>query len=167
MKVFKEEQRFTQTWLILIIVLCTAIPFLIGIYGIIQQITYKKPFGDNPMSDLGLIIFTISMLLVSLLIFIFKLKTRIDEIGIHFQFFPIHLKFKTIRWTEINKINVRTYNPIGEFGGWGIKNGSYTISGDIGIQLELKNGKKLLIGTKKENEAKQVLTNYNTKIKTS
>ena len=40
-------------------------------------------------------------------------------------------------------------------------------SGDIGIKLELKNGQKLLIGTKKENEAKQVLVNYNTKIKTS
>ena len=34
------------------------------------------------------------------------------------------------------------------------------VSGDIGIQLELKNGKKLLIGTQKEAEAKSVLQTY-------
>lgn len=167
MKVFKEEQHFSQTWLILIIILCTVTPFLIGVYGIYQQIINKTPFGDKPMSDVGLILFTISMFLLSIFIFFFKLKTRIDEIGIHYQFFPFHLKDKTTYWSDINKIYTRTYNPIGEFGGWGIKNGSYTISGNIGIQLDLKDGKKVLIGTKKENEVKQVLVNYNTKIKTS
>jgi hypothetical protein len=38
------------------------------------------------------------------------------------------------------------------------------VSGDIGIQLEFKNGQKLLIGTQKQAEAKSVLETYQNKI---
>ena len=166
MKVFKEEQRFTQTWLIVLLSISTIIPLII----IVTE--YYK--GKTTLNELLL---TIGIVVVSCgFIFFFKLKTRIDEIGVHSQFLPFHLSLKSINWTEINKAYVKTYNPIGDFGGWGLKGGSLwnkskgkaiNVSGDIGIQLELKNGQKLLIGTKKENEAKQVLVNYNTKIKTS
>ncbi|MGK0329715.1 MAG: hypothetical protein ACJAXF_003214, partial [Polaribacter sp.] len=68
----------------------------------------------------------------------------------------------------------RTYLPISEFGGWGLRGGFFfnkgkekavNISGNIGIQLILKSGKKLLIGTQKESEAKSVLETYKSKIK--
>jgi hypothetical protein len=106
-------------------------------------------------------------------IFFFKLKTRIDEIGIHYQFSPFHLKMKLIKWEEITKTQVRSYDPISEYGGWGIKGGSFwnkekgkcvNISGDIGIQVEFKNGKQLLIGTQKKEEATNVLMTYQNKI---
>lgn len=172
MKVFKEEQRFTQTWLIIIVAISAIGPLAFGVYGIIQQIILKQPFGDKPMSDLGLIVFTISMFLLSIFLFTFKLTTRIDETGIHYQFFPIHFSLKTITWSEINTAKVRTYDPISEYGGWGLKGGSLwkkskgkaiSISGDIGIQLVLKNDKKLLIGTQKETEVKRVLATYQDK----
>lgn len=56
---------------------------------------------------------------------------------------------------------MRLYRPIKEFGGWGMrtafngKNGkAYNVSGNVGIQLELKNGSKTLLGTQKGKEAK-------------
>jgi hypothetical protein len=173
MKVFKEEQRFTQTWLIIILIIAIGVPFLFGVYGIIQQVIYKNPMGDKPMSDAGLIIFTISMFLLTVLIFLIKLTTKIDEKGIQYQFYPFHLSMKEISWSEISKVGVRTYLPISEFGGWGLRGGFFfnkgkekaiNISGDIGIQLILKNGKKLLIGTQKENDAKSVLETYKSKM---
>lgn len=171
MKIFKEEQRFTQSWLIIIIIISTLIPVGIGVYGIIAQIILKKPFGDKPMTDFGLIVFTLSMILISGFIFIFKLTTRIDEKGIHYQFFPFHFKLNLISWNEILKAYVRNYDPIGEYGGWGLKGGwskskgkAINVSGNVGIQLELKTGKKLLIGTNKKEEAKRVLETYQSKI---
>jgi hypothetical protein len=173
MKVFKEEQRFTQTSLIFILIIILIVPLVIGIYGVIQQIIYKTPFGDKPMSDVGLIFFTISMLLLTLLIFFIKLVTRIDEKGIHYQFFPFHFSTKKIPWNEISKIGVRTYLPISEFGGWGLRGGFFfnkgkgkavNISGDIGIQLILKNGEKLLIGTQKKEAVNAVLNTYKNKL---
>ncbi|EAR12449.1 hypothetical protein PI23P_07485 [Polaribacter irgensii 23-P] len=80
---------------------------------------------------------------------------------------------KHIQWQEIETAHVRNYNPIGEYSGWGIKGGLLwnkekgkyvNISGAIGIQLVLKNGKKLLIGTQKKEEVNNVLKNYQKKI---
>jgi hypothetical protein len=174
MKVFKEEQSFKETWLIIILILAIGVPFLFGVYGIIQQIIYKIPLGQKPMSDVGLIIFTVSMFLLTLLIFLMKLSTRIDEEGIQYQFYPFHFSMKKISWDKIEKVGVRTYLPISEFGGWGLRGGFFfnkgkekavNISGNIGVQLILKSGKKLLIGTQKESEAKSVLETYKSKIK--
>ena len=173
MKVFKEEQRFTQTWLIIILILAIGVPFLLGVYGIIQQIIYKNPMGDKPMTDAGLIFFTVSMFFLTLLIFFIKLTTKIDEKGIHYQFYPFQLSIKKIPWNELAKVGVRTYLPISEFGGWGLRGGFFfnkgkekavNISGNIGIQLIFKNGKKLLIGTQKKQEVESVLETYNSKI---
>jgi len=109
-------------------------------------------------------------------IFFFKLKTRIDEIGIHFQFFPFHFSAKTIAWSELKSAETRKYNAISEYGGWGLKGGffwrkskgvAYNVSGDIGIQLEYKTGKKILIGTQLLNDVNSVLKTYEEKINTN
>jgi hypothetical protein len=103
-----------------------------------------------------------------------KLSTRIDEEGIQYQFYPFHFSMKKISWDKIEKVAVRTYLPMSEFGGWGLRGGFFfnkckekavNISGNIGIKLILKSGKKLLIGTQKESEAKSVLETYKSKIK--
>ncbi|CAL2101406.1 conserved protein of unknown function [Tenacibaculum sp. 190130A14a] len=160
MKVFKEEQRFIQLWLIVLLAVSTIVPFIV----IIREYLNGKMDIYNFLGTLTLIIFATGF------IFFFKLKTRIDEIGIHYQFFPFHLKSRLIKWNEITNAYVRKYDAISEYGGWGIKNifwkkngTAVNVSGNIGIQLELINGKKLLIGTLKEQEAKRVLETYNNK----
>lgn len=161
MKVFKEEQRFTQTWLIVLLVVSIITPL-----AIITQEYLKENTKMTTYQFIG----TISLILISVgLIFFFKLTTRIDEKGIYYQFIPFHFKFKIIQWNEIENAFVRTYDAIGEYGGWGFKGVFFwrkskgtciNVSGDIGIQLVLKNGKKLLIGTKKKQEAINVLKTY-------
>ena len=116
---------------------------------------------------------SVSILIVCILpVFFFKLSTRIDEYGIHYKFFPFHLSFKTIKWSSITNAFIRNYDPIGEYGGWGLKGGALwnsskgkaiNVSGDLGNQLELKDGKKLLIGTQKKFEAENIISQYKTK----
>jgi hypothetical protein len=165
MKIFKEEQRFTQTWLKILLAIGIVVPI------IIVTIEYLE---ENSKITTNEFILTLVGITVSVaFIFFLKLKTKIDEKGIHYQFAPFHFKLKVVAWTAIEKATVRTYDPIREFGGWGLKVGfpwdkkkgkCVTISGDIGIQLLLKNGKKLLIGTQKKEEAKNVLKRYQNKI---
>lgn len=159
MRIFKEEQRFTQTWLIVIIVISLIVPLAI----ILKEI--------DKLSTSEIIISIGTIILASGLIFLFKLTTRIDEKGIHYKFFPFHLKFKTVVWNDIENAYIRTYDAISEYGGWGIRGGALwykakskaiNISGNIGIQLELKDGKKLLIGTNKKEQAQDVLSTYKT-----
>ena len=168
MKIFKEQQRFTQTWLIILLAMSIIVP--IGI--MIQE--YAK---ENSKMTTNEFVLTLVGILVSVLcIFFFKLTTRIDEKGIHYQFFPFHFSARLINWTELKSANTRMYHAITEYGGWGLKTSflsrkkkgiSYTVSGDLGIQLVCKNGKKILIGTQLLNEANAVLKTYEHKITTN
>lgn len=168
MRIFKEEQRFTQTWLIVLLTISMLVPMFLII---------KEFSEESTAMSLNEFLFTIILMPLCILpIFFFKLKTRIDEKGIHIQFFPFHLKSKTIAWSELKSAKTRKYDAISEYGGWGLKGGflrrkskdvAYNISGDIGIQLEYKTGKKILIGTQLLNEANSVLNTYKEKIHTN
>jgi len=151
---FEEKQRFTQVWVWLI---------LLGINGLFAfaffyQIIGGKPFGDKPMSDSGLMVSIFISLVLSILFYLIRLETVINEEAIYVRFFPLQRKYKKINWDNIEAAHVRTYSPIREYGGWGLRMGAYNISGNKGLQLELKDGSKLLIGTNKTEELETLLT---------
>jgi len=154
---FSENQRFKQLWIWAIIILINGI----FIFGIFQQLYKGVPFGTKIMSDSGLIIGLVTCILFDLLFWSLKLKTSISKEEIHVQFTPFHLKSRTYLWSEISQASVRKYSPIMEYGGWGIRgfrsNRAFNVSGKIGLQLEFKNGNKLLIGTQKGQEINDLL----------
>ena len=59
---------------------------------------------------------------------------------------------------------MRTYSPITEYGGWGIKWGSggkaYNVSGNRGVQQEFTDGKRLLIGSQKPEQLDSAIAQY-------
>ena len=150
---FKEEQKFNQWWLWLILILMGVLP-IIGIY---KQLILEEKLGDNPMSDISLLIFSIIMFSLVGLFLIMKLKTSIDKNGINMHFFPF-IK-KSVDWQQIKNVKVVNY---GFVGGWGIrlwtKYGTvYNVKGDKGLEIVLKSGKKFIIGTQKETELSTII----------
>lgn len=150
---FKEEQKITQWWLWLILIPIGILP----IFGIYKQLILGEKFGDNPFSDFGLVIFAIFIFALIGLFLIIKLKTSIDKNGIQMSFFPFTKK--KVGWNEIKSKKVVNY---GFVGGWGIRLSTtygtvYNIKGNKGLAIELKNGKKFLIGTQKETELNSIL----------
>ena len=91
-----------------------------------------------------------------------KLYTRIDAMGVHFRMKPFHFKEQTIPWEDIDQIHVRKYSPILEYGGWGMRYGrngkAFNVRGNYGIQIVKKNGKKVLIGTQRPEDAARQLS---------
>ncbi|MDD3722165.1 MAG: hypothetical protein PHW92_06735 [Lutibacter sp.] len=140
MKIFIEEQKFTQSWLFIgltIALVVSTIP-IIKDWDNISRGSFVEI-----MNSLGGILV---LLLVFVLFYFFKLKTRIDEKGIYYQYFPFHFSYRYLPWNSISKCYVRKYNAIFEYGGWGLKfsfrkrNGkSFTVKGNIGLQLLLTN----------------------------
>ena len=152
---FKEEQRFTQWWLWLILIGIAVIP-IIGIY---KQLVQGDVFGDRPMSDNGLLLFCFLSFCFLGFFWTMRLKTTIDQKEIRMDFFP--LVKKRVPWEAIEKVQVVDY---GFVGGWGIRLGTkygtvYNIKGKMGLAIFLKNGKKFLIGTQKEKELKALIKN--------
>lgn len=160
---FTEDQRFKQWWVWLIILSMNGF-FLSMVY---QQLILKKQVGDRPITDSGLLIASGAILLVTLLFFYTRLSTRIKKDGIYVKFFPFHFSYKHYSWEMIEKAYIRTYSPLGEYGGWGLrysisgKGMAYNVSGNKGLQLELNTGKKILIGTNKAAELEAVLNQLN------
>lgn len=157
---FKESQRFNQWWIYALLT------FLLGIavWAVYQQIVLGIPFGNKPISNAMLIFTTLAPFGFATLLFrILKLETEINEEGFTYRFFPFHLSKKEIKWADAEKVYTREYRPLLEYGGWGIKglvssNGrAYNVSGNKGLQFELKSGKKVLFGTIKMHELNNVL----------
>lgn len=165
MKVFVEEQRFDQWWFRILLIITSLI-----IFGTIAK-SYDE-IKNNPTdlwTSLGVGLFTI--ILMFFVAFVLKLVTRIDDQGIHYGFWPFQFKLKTAKWNEIAQCYVREYNPIMDYGGWGYrmisfrkKGAALNVKGNIGIQIVFNDGKKLLIGTQKEQEVKSTLETYKHKL---
>jgi hypothetical protein len=156
---FEEKQKFTQKWLWLILL---GVNFLF-FYAFLSQVFFDRPLGNNPVSDTGLGIIMAVSLLLTLIFLSFRLDTKVQENGIYVRFFPIHLNFRHFSWEDIKSAKLRKYSAITEYGGWGIRYGfgksgkAYNISGNSGLQLELKNGQKLLIGTQHPETVEAIL----------
>jgi hypothetical protein len=152
---FHEQQQFRQPWLWLLLLATTITIAVVFIHGMYVQLFLGHPWGDNPMSDSMLVIVgSLSILLtagLSLLFYTLKLITEVDAAGIHLRFYP--LTRKTIRFEDITSCRARTYKPIREYGGWGIRFGrhgkAYNVYGNRGVQLELADAMPLLIGSQK------------------
>lgn len=160
---FYEVQRFNQRWLWVILILMMLTMLGIFGYGFIQQLVFGIPFGDRPVSDKVLVISGSLILLFSGgLVYIFytlRLITEVRTDGVYLRFYPFWSK--VIPYADITSCNARQYKPLREYGGWGIKYGpsgwAYNISGDRGAQLELKNGKRILIGSQRADDLAQAI----------
>ncbi|MDD5506989.1 MAG: DUF6141 family protein [Bacteroidales bacterium] len=156
---FTERQRFNQPW-IWALNLITAGIFIVVI--IIQLFVYM-PAGNNPSTDYLVVLFLLIPIGLMFLFYLIRLETEIRRDGIYVRFSPFIRRTRIYRWEDVKSCYVRKYSPIGEYGGWGYRMAgkrvgiAFNVSGNMGIQLELKNGKKILLGTRKPEEAREAL----------
>lgn len=148
--------------MLLVAFLLSAGLFAIAVY---RQILLDPVIETNTMGNPRLLATFMGVFLLFLSIyFLFRsarLTTVIDETGISYRFSPFHFSFRHIKWESVEDWQVVTYNPVLEYGGWGVRFGkhgwAYNVSGDKGLQIHLKNGKCILIGTQRSNELKELL----------
>ena len=155
---FEEVQRFKQIWLWFLIG-GTALVFWAGFF---RQVVFSVPFGNNPINNLTLTLVTGFMGVVFPYFFYsMHLKTQVKPDGIYLRFYPFHLKAVFIPKERIATAEAVTYNPILDYGGWGIRwsfsGKAYNISGNKGVQLMYKDKKRLLIGSQKHDELGRVI----------
>jgi len=125
-----------------------------SIYALYQQMVRGVQVGDTPAPNGVLIVVFFALCIMLWIYFSLKLEVWIDVTGIHYRFFPLVFKERIISKQEIQRFEIRKYNPIMDYGGWGIKRRfkwgrAYNVSGNVGLQLYLTNGKKVLFGTQR------------------
>ena len=166
MRVFHESQKFDQWWfkLLMFSVLVITIGSIVMAYPEVEH----SEMNTFLIATIPAIIIT--LVIVGLTFFV-KLKTKIDDAGIHYGFWPFQKSLRTAHWHEIEKCYVRKYNAIREFGGWGYKYSLtgkgkvYNTKGNMGIQIVFKNSKKTLVGTQKPDEVQRIIEKFTPKEK--
>jgi hypothetical protein len=154
---FIEKQQFTQKIFKIVLLLISGI-FL---FAFIQQVVFNHPFGRRPMSDKGIIAAVLFLAIFNLLFYSMKLVTTIDEEAISVRFYPFHFFSKRFEWSQLSDVIIRQYNPMKEYGGWGLRGfgnkSAMTVSGTWLIEVVFVNNQSLLIGTCKPSEAEKAL----------
>jgi hypothetical protein len=158
---FHEVQRLSRWWVWTAVVAMN----VLFVYALVQQVLLGRPFGNKPAPDWVLILIEACLLLLLLFLFSIRLKTSVDEKGISYRFYPFQFRTTFIAWHELRDAYIREYNSFHEYGGWGIRIGNArtgnavntSASGKLGLQLQFKDGKLLLVGTRRPAELKTVI----------
>jgi len=156
---FREVQQFRQPWLWIILFVSLVVAIVVVGYPLAQGTATGKTPGELAALRGALALIVIVGLGLAAGFYFIKLITEIRGEGLYARFVPF------VRWLipyeDIKSCEARTYSPIGEYGGWGIRWGrggkAYNISGSRGVQLEFKDGKRLLIGSRRADEFAQAI----------
>lgn len=151
---FQEEQRFRQWW----IRAAVAGMAVFSWFDFVSRFLVRRPPGNRPaprrMTVLERLLSGIGL---PWLLRITRLAVEVRRDGLHYRFYPFHLHWHRIAREEVVRAEARTYRPLLEYGGWGIRWGwkggkAYTVSGNRGVQLTLRDGRKVLFGSRRPEE---------------
>jgi hypothetical protein len=152
---FKERQMFQQAWLRVGLIVLSAFLIAWSLYTIYEQFFLNVPVGDNPMSDVGLLITVIITLAIGIalpiVIFRASLLVTVDREDLGISFSPF--THRTIPIKSIIYCEPRTVVPFRDYGGFGIRISfrgdgvAYIMNGNEGVQIELDDGKRLFVGS--------------------
>jgi hypothetical protein len=144
--VFREDQRFISRSLgraLLVVVV------VLAAYGI----------AEGAMRGWGLIA-PVVLVPVTWLFYKLELTVLVSGSELVIRFPP--LVNRVFRLADVRACEARTYRPIREYGGWGVRCGrkgarAYSVRGNRGVQIELSSGESILIGSQRADELVSVI----------
>ena len=137
---FSESQRFISRGLSLGLLV---IGLGVGVYALATEELRPARVAGVTAGVLGVCLFYLLELTVTV---------YVDRIRVRFT--PLYRKSIALR--DVRRCQARTYRPLLDYGGWGIRRGrrgwAYTVSGKWGVDLVLADGRSLLIGSQRAEE---------------
>jgi hypothetical protein len=148
---FREVQRFRQPWLWVVLLLPLA-------FVAVGSFLWAR---DEPIPwETWALIGGVTLLALGWFA-VLRLTTEVEDEALVLQFVPLWKK-KRIPYASIRSVEARTYRPLREYGGWGIRygrqGGAYNVSGDRGVQLQLDDGRRFLVGSQRPDELARAIS---------
>jgi hypothetical protein len=87
-----------------------------------------------------------------------RLEVTAEEIVVYYRPYSS----RRIALDDLEKVEVRRYNAVTEYGGWGVKGWTrdkmaYNVSGDTGVELTLRDGRSVMLGSRRSEELAGVI----------
>ena len=145
---FREVQQFRQPWMWMVLIVTS----LTALWAAVSPFFLDLDWQDHWILYIILIVFGLIFGVGLPFVFYFtKLVTEIRSDGLVISFYPLLFSQIKIPFENIQTCVDVQYKPLRDYGGWGVRFGpkgtAYNVSGDRGIQIELVNGAKVLIGS--------------------
>lgn len=155
---FIEVQKYRAKWFW---ALNIGLLIFIG-YLFIKHVVLGHPFQGEEAPATDFTVKLITILAVIVVFLLLKLTTRADDTGLHYQLFPLHFKPKTLLWEEIEGCQLTDIADARGFSAWGLsfigkKNPSYILVGSKAVEITLRSGKKLLLGSPRAEELVEII----------
>jgi hypothetical protein len=160
---FREVQRFRQWIFWLPIIAVTGVVW----WQFAEQIVRGNPQGQQPIPDWAAwilaVVFGLGFPLFGYLV---RMITEVTKKTIKVGIYPF--KRNEIPLDSIDTAMEREYSAQREFGGWGVRvskyGKAYNAYGNKGVQLVLRDGSNILIGTQRSEELAAALREAGVKI---
>jgi len=144
--VFHEEQAFRQRHARVAL----ATPPAAILFITLRQLVWRRPWGNPPVSNGELLFLSILLVLVYVRLVTVRLVTDLRPTEIAVRLRGLWQKRK-IPMDQVRAARVVEYDPVRDFGGYGFRSGArgpaYIAGGNRGVELELRDGRKVLIGS--------------------
>lgn len=150
--VYREVQHFRQWWVWLVVLAVAAFMWV----GFVLQIGMGRSFGSKPMPDAMLWAFTLLFGLgLPAFFLVLRLVTEVFADRLTVGLAPF--RRRGIPLADIAEAEAVTYRPLADFGGWGVRwagsrGMAYNASGNRGVQLVLRDGRRVLVGSQRPEE---------------
>ncbi|SEA61205.1 hypothetical protein SAMN05192529_13314 [Arachidicoccus rhizosphaerae] len=133
---YRQSRKIFNPWFI-----CSFLP----VFAVCIYLAWDGARRDDTINIICAVsTFTISgTVLLLLLLQKMTLITGPEEIS--YNYFPVISALRKIPWAEIHSIQIITYNPLRDFGGWGFKvskkyGKGYTTTGNTGLWIKFTAG---------------------------
>ena len=150
---FHEVQWMRRVWWVMLLIAGVTVMAWVSF---VQQIVLGQPFGSNPGPDWSVwLLWLLIGIGFPVFFCIMRLTVEVRADHVYIRYFP--MMRRSIPLAEIEGVEARRFNPIGEYGGWGIKGWylgktSYTVGGFHGAELTLKGGRRVMIGSRRSED---------------
>lgn len=149
---FREVQRFGPWWVWPLVLVAAGG----AIFAFLTQVVIGPPPDPEPAP--GWLLWLLVVLLgvgLPALFLAMRLVVEVHADGIDVRFRPF--THRSIPVTDIVAAQARTYRPVIEYGGWGIKGWTrkkvaYNVSGNQGVELRLRDGRSIMLGSQRFEE---------------
>lgn len=146
---FQENQRPREPWLLILHGFSVLLLLVAGIVALVSP---------GP-TWVRLVVAAVAWL-VMVLVASTHLLVRVEEDVLRIRYWPFARKEYPLRGA--GPAETRVYRPIRDFGGWGIRRGrgrvwAWTMDGKTGVQVELVDGRRVLVGTRRPEELRSAI----------
>ena len=130
--------------------LVLAMPPAALIFVTVRQLVWHHPWGTPAVSNGGLLFLAVLLVVVYVRLITVRLVTDLRPAEIAVGLRGLWRK-RRIPLYQVRTARAVEYDPIRDFGGYGVRSGfrgqAYIARGNRGVELELQDGRKVLIGS--------------------